>query len=296
MKRLILSFLVVSVLLLAACTAPTVTQTVTVTSTATLETTPIVTVTATTTSTITVTSTSTQTVTTTPPSVVEQGGRLPTCEVGDKWVWSYVMDETTYTLTEEVIGEEIVEGRDCYVIDMSFDPLLSYTHSDVSTITSMKYWQDKDTALYGVKTEQSYTYNGTVSTWTETYSYSPWSSLFPLEIGKEVETEVTATQYSDGSQIGDPVVTTEKYKVNSKEDVTVAAGTFSCWKIIIYDGDGSVTETIWWSDKVKSMVKMTDAEGSIGELQSFTTAPSTAPTLDQSQTSTPGNTGLEGDW
>jgi hypothetical protein len=80
MKRLILSFLVVSVLLLAACTAPTVTQTVTVTSTATLETTPIVTVTATTTSTITVTSTSTQTVTTTPPTTTP-----PTFDITGTW-------------------------------------------------------------------------------------------------------------------------------------------------------------------------------------------------------------------
>ena len=112
MKRFISLFLFVSVLLLTACTAPTVTRTVTVTSTATPETTPVVTITSTMTSTV--------TVTTTPPSVVEQAGRLPTWEVGDKWVWSYLMDETTYTLTEEIIGEETVEGRRCYVSDITY--------------------------------------------------------------------------------------------------------------------------------------------------------------------------------
>jgi hypothetical protein len=101
------------------------------------------------------------------------------------------------------------------------------------------------------------------------YSYDPWASLFPLEIGKEVETESTITQYFDGSQTGEPMVTTEKYRVDSKEDVTVAAGTFSCWKMIMSDGASNVTGTTWYSDKVKSMVKSIDAAGNIMmELQS----------------------------
>jgi hypothetical protein len=49
--------------------------------------------------------------------------------------------------------------------------------------------------------------------------------------------------------------------VDSKEDITVTAGIFSCWKIIMYDGAGNVTETMWYSNQVKSIVKMTDADG-----------------------------------
>jgi hypothetical protein len=198
-------------------------------------------------------------------------GQLPTCEMGDEWVWSYVEYGTTYTLTEEVIGEETVEGRDCYVLDMSFDPLISYTYDDtVSTFTGMKYWMDKASGLYGVKMEMSGTYNGTDFTMTTISSYSPWASLFPLEIGKEIETEMTTTQYFDGTQTGEPTVTTQKYRVDSKEDVTVAAGTFSCWKMIIYDGDGNVTQIVWWSDQVKSMIKSTDADGNtMTELLSY---------------------------
>ena len=200
-------------------------------------------------------------------------GQLPTYQVGDQWVWSYVMYETTYTLTDEVTGEETVEGRDCYVIDMLFDPVMSETYDDVvSTITSMKYWSDKATVLCGVKMESQGTYNGEAFTFTETYSYDPWASLFPLEIGKEIEMEKTTILYLyyNGSQIGDPTVTTEKYKIDSKEDVTVAAGTFSCWKIIMYDGEDNVTQTIWYSDQVESGVKGTDADGNtIMELQSY---------------------------
>lgn len=206
-----------------------------------------------------------------PACAVKPEGQLPTYEMGDRWVWSYVMGETTSTLIEEVTGEEMVEGRDCYVIDMSFDPTYSYTQDGVViTITSSKYWADKATALYGVKMEASGIYNGTAFTSTQTYSYNPWTSLFPLEVGKEVETGKTTTQYFNGSQVGDPMVTTEKYKVDSKEGVTVTAGTFSCWKIIIYDGAGNVTQTIWYSDQAKSTVKITDADGNaMMELQSY---------------------------
>lgn len=212
------------------------------------------------------------------PACQEEGGeeeaaegQLPTYQVGDQWVWSYAMEGKTYTLTEEITEEETVEGRDCYVTDMSFDPTISSTHDDVVyTMTGMKYWGDKATALYGVKMEQSVTGNGQVFTSTETYSYNPWTSLFPLEIGKEVEMEKTTVGYSNGNQAGDPRVTTEKYKIDIKENITVKAGTFSCWKIIMYDGAGNVTQTIWYSDQVRSAVKATDADGNtIMELKSY---------------------------
>ena len=201
----------------------------------------------------------------------EPGGQLPVLQVGDKWVWSFVMEETDYTLTEEVTGEEMVEGRDCYAIDMSFDPVISYTHDDVVyTTTSMTHWMDKVTGLLGVKTDTSIAGNGQTFTSSEIYSYDSWVSIFPLEIGKEVESEKTTTQYSNGSQMGAPVVVTEKYLVDSKEDVTVTAGTFHCWKIIMYDGAGNFTQNMWWSDEAKTIVKMIDTEhNATMELKSY---------------------------
>ncbi|GAI83244.1 unnamed protein product, partial [marine sediment metagenome] len=51
---------------------------------------------------------------------------------------------------------------------------------------------------------------------------------------------------------------------------TVTAGTFSCWKITYYDSALDTTQTMWWSDEVKTMVKSTDADGkTISELQSY---------------------------
>ena len=208
------------------------------------------------------------------PACVEEEapeGQLPTLQVGDQWVWSYVMDGTTYTVTEEVTGEETVEGRVCYVLDMSFDPVMSSTHDDVVyTTAGIKYWGDKATGLLGVKMEMTTTYNGQVITQSETYLYNPWTSLFPLEVGKEVETEKTTIYYFEGGQYGETKVSTEKYKVVSKENVTVTAGAFSCWKITYYDSALDTTQTMWWSDEVKTMVKSTDADGkTISELQSY---------------------------
>jgi hypothetical protein len=195
-------------------------------------------------------------------TAAEAEGQLPTWNTGDKWVWSYAMEGTTYTLTEEVTGEETVAGRSCYVIDMSFDPVISSTYNDVKyTVTSMKYWADKNTGLLGVKMEQTTTGGGQTFTSSTIYSYDPWIVLFPLEIGKEVEAAKTTTQYQNGSQSGDPIVGSEKYEVIGKEDITVTAGTFSCWKMNYYLDGSSVTQTMWYSDRVKSMIKSTDEAG-----------------------------------
>jgi len=198
-------------------------------------------------------------------------GQLPAFEVGDTWVWSYVMQGTTYTLTEEILGEEEVLGRDCYVIDMSFDPALTFPQEEgETTITGMKYWGDKATGIYEVKREISGSYDGAIFTTGIVSSYSSWESPFPLEIGKEVETEQTTTQYVGDNQAGEPTVTTQRYSVDSQEDITVTAGTFSCWKLIIYDGAGNIIQILWWSDEAKTIVKSVDGNGNtVMELLSY---------------------------
>jgi hypothetical protein len=197
-------------------------------------------------------------------------GQLPVFKVGDTWAWSYAMGEATYTLTEAVTGTETVEGRDCYVIEMSFDPAISSVHDEVVyTVTRMTYWADKLSGLIGVKQETEITGGGQSFTSLETYVYDPWIELFPLEIGKVLESEKTTSSYSHDVPMGDPVVTIEKYVVEGKEEITVTAGTFTCWKIVIYDGDGNVFVTMWYSDEAKSAVKMMSADGVEMELKSY---------------------------
>jgi hypothetical protein len=174
------------------------------------------------------------------------------------------MQGQSYTLTEECIGEERVEGRDCWVTDMAFDPLLTFPQAEgVSTVTEMTYWGDKATCFNEVKSELVGHFDGTEFTLTMISGYSSWASLFPLKIGNEVETEHTLTQYYNGSQAGEPVVSTLNYRVDGQETITVSAGTFSCWKLVLSDGEGNITQTAWWSAEVKSVVKSVDDNGNI---------------------------------
>jgi hypothetical protein len=198
-------------------------------------------------------------------------GELPDYKPGDTWVWDYTMQGENTVLTEEVMGEEVFEGRDCYVLHMSFDPILVFEQPEgTSNITSMKYWGDKATVFYEVKREISGIYDGTPFTMTMISSYDPWLSLFPLELGKELETEHTLTQYFEGTQSGEPTVSAQRYRVDSREEITVAAGTFDCWKLIIDDGAGNIIQTVWWSDEVISIVKSVDADGNtVMELLSY---------------------------
>lgn len=198
-------------------------------------------------------------------------GQLPVLKVGDTWTWSYVMGGTDYMLTETVTGIETVNERACYVIDMSFDPAIESVHDGtVYTVTEMTYYGDKISGLIGTKMETTVTGNGQSYKSYETYSYDPWIVLFPLEIGKVLETSKTTTQYMGDVQAGEPVVISERYVVEGKEQVTVAAGTFTCWKIVIYDGDGNVIVTMWYSDEAKSAARMIEpaTDGSM-ELESY---------------------------
>jgi len=201
----------------------------------------------------------------------EPEGQLPVLQVGDQWVWQYEMEGKSYTLTEEVIGEENVEGRDCYVIEMAFDPVMTSTHEGVVyTTVGMRYWSDKATGLLGVKHEYTTATNELTYTSCMMYSYNPWTSLFPLKVDKEVELEKTATNYFENEQYGEPEVATERYAVVGREDITVAAGTFSCWEITYYDSSSGFTQIMLWSDEVKTMIKSVDQDGNIiMELQSY---------------------------
>jgi hypothetical protein len=198
-------------------------------------------------------------------------GQLPTFEMGDTWVFSYMVGGADSTLTEEVIGEEEMGGRECYVLDMTFDPPLTYAQTEgESIVTGMTYWGDKATAFCEIRRDMAGSYGDTEFTLSLVFSYSSWESLFPLEVGKEVETEQTITQYYNDSLTGEPIVNAERFVVESREVVSVTAGTFDCFKIVIYDGEGAIMQIVWWTDEVKSMVKSDDGSGNtIMELLSY---------------------------
>lgn len=178
-----------------------------------------------------------------PPA--EEEGALPTLHVGDHWVYKMTSDPYLYTWTVEVTGQETIDGRDCYVVDALIHPPVK------GVVTDIRCWIQKDT-FWVVKTQISGEYTGFSYIVSADYSIEG-PPLFPLEVGKEVE--ITETSTITTTMLGETETEIERYtrtyNVEKIEDITVAAGTFRCFKVVTYDEYFDTWSTAWYSDKVK---------------------------------------------
>ena len=185
-------------------------------------------------------------------------GRLPILHVGDWWIMESVFNETTYTVTQNVTGE----GPDYYIMYSEYDPPL------MGEINGTQ-WIDKSTmnpvTMQGTgeytyeNTTIPYTYDGTIF-----YTYKG-GVLFPLIVGKELnQTEtytMTSTMIIDDTPYTNEYNYTSTYavKVEAVENVTVPAGTFTCFKANMWNAtSGDLMYTMWYSDEAKSWVKYID--------------------------------------
>jgi len=171
-------------------------------------------------------------------------GALPILSVGDKWVMKMISGGNESTATTEVIGEDIVDGKDCYIATISMDPY------------SSKEWVDK-TTLFPIKNESS---GGTT-----TYSYQfVGDMLYPLQINKECQVVETITSTIKETGESNTETNTYMFKVENIEQITVPAGTFKCFKIVMYDKNGTPVITEWESDETKMyMVKGVDPQNDV---------------------------------
>lgn len=104
-----------------------------------------------------------------------------------------------------------------------------------------------------------------------TYDYS--ENLWPIEIGKVInvnETDIISTFILDETDIE---TETRNYsiKVEVQEEITVPAGTFTCFKLVEYTEDGTLKKISWHLDNVKFLyVKMVNPiTGETNELLSY---------------------------
>jgi len=195
-----------------------------------------------------------------------QEGALPTLNLGDRWVYTITTDGHRHTWTEEVTGEEMLAGRDCYVDDVSIDPPFA------GIVSSARGWFEKET-LMTLGLQMSGEFMGFPYVVSEDTSYEG-PPLFPLEVGKQVESTVTSTVTMTimGETETETETSSSTLEVEKIEDITVTAGTFRCFKIVRYDEYGTAVWTTWYSDKVKNSrgVKSIDNEtGETMELQSY---------------------------
>jgi len=188
---------------------------------------------------------------------------LPTFEIGNAWEYRWMTGGSEYTLTTVVMDEGVVDGKEYWGTVSSISP-------DFPDLTSMTTKIDKATHL---KLEQETQYTTYSMVRSSSYEF-PEGPYWPLEVGKEIEviasTTTTITNVDTGATDIGTETTTGISKVEKVEEITVAAGTFTSFKVVDYDEFGKKLRTWWHSDEVKWTVKQRDnINGDILELKSY---------------------------
>ena len=179
-----------------------------------------------------------------PACTPKVNGAMPRYAAGDNWVYRWVTGGQTYTVTTTVTGQDSVDGEDCLVFETTFDP----AYQSVVSITNKYKKSNLDLVFIDYKTDKpdgSFT-----SIVVEAHTDKPF---YPLEVNKVV----TETDYQEITFGNESIATSENStlifatRVEKIESVRVAAGTFSCFKVLKYDDTGNITSISWRSDKVK---------------------------------------------
>jgi len=191
-------------------------------------------------------------------TLVISEGLLPTLYAGDTWVFREVDKGNTYTRTETITSEEGMEGKDCYVKKITYNPPMD------GWILEETQWLEKAT-LRPVVSLISTTLgaSGLNMMRSVIYSREITGTEWPYQTGNEfsIKESWERTDFISGQPFvatGDSTIT---YKCTDVEDVTVEADTFRCFKIIAYE-NGQATTEYWYSYKAKTFVKthgITDA-------------------------------------
>lgn len=200
-------------------------------------------------------------------TLVVKEGILPVLSIGDKWTVKWKIDVFEYNVTMEVMGEDITDGKNCYVMQATFEPAFQ----GIVTSANIKYekatMQEVRMQMSGKVQDQTFV---SATAYSHTLSGSP---LYPITVGTENKVVTTETQTI--TVAGQKQTQTNTHTVISKvekiEDVILPAGTFRCFKIVRYDEQGKVLSTSWACDKTKIDIKNVEsgANGLTVELVSY---------------------------
>ena len=171
---------------------------------------------------------------------------------GTTWVYdvNYGMEATVGTVA--VTGEGKVGTTDCYVTTTTYDVAPSRAHPQSEVVLAEeRNWLSKST-LDKEKSESDMLLLGTMGmTAITTTIYTGGTHGAPYLVGQ-------TWTYDDLRHLEPPLTAdaTENWEaeVVAQENITIPAGTFSCYKIE-YRLAGSVVTTEWWSADVLGVVK-----------------------------------------
>ena len=199
----------------------------------------------------------------------------PILEVGDSWTLALTSNEANYNLTMTVIGKETVNNVSCYVMKLVFEPEIPIAEKAVSK--EMTWWLANST-LHLLKMEGKahvHAYGWDLP-FVEEHFYTFQGEPF-LTVGNEYnetdnrELNVYCPPPTSILFEHDETNTITRIKVEAVENITVPAGTFSCYKIVTYDESGqNIVSMRWFSMKAKTAVRIENYD--TGEFEIFETA------------------------
>jgi hypothetical protein len=181
-------------------------------------------------------------------------GVLPALNIGDQWVYRLLDGGVIYTATERVVGEELIDGKSCYVEEITYDPAFN-------GVSKQTFWREKAT-LSTLRYQYSFVVSDVTVTCSGVYKIqSSGDNNWPLAVGKQWTENETITETCKALWATDTQTYAHNYsyKVDMVENITVGAGTFRCYKISVYES-GQLVYTNWYSDKIKNFVRSDDIE------------------------------------
>jgi len=197
----------------------------------------------------------------------------PTLEVGNSWTQALTSNKASYNLTMTVTGKEIVNNVSCYAMKLVFEPESPLANKGVSK--EMTWWLDNST-LHLVKVNGKAHAYGYDLTFVEKHFYTFQGGLFLTVGNTHNETDNRKMDVYGPPPTNllfkhEETTATTRIRVEAVENITVPAGTFSCYKLVTYDETGQNTLSIrWFSIEAKTAVKTENYE--MGEFEMFETA------------------------
>jgi len=188
-------------------------------------------------------------------------GAVPTQSVGDYWVYdcSYTggkIELHTCELTVTVTGEEAIGEEACYMSAGVFEPAATREAADMPltlNIETADIWTSKAKLVYLKMSSAIAELPGLPSTvtWTLAGDYG-----YPFSEGQTWSGSVRVV-----AGVLDEITDLE-FEVLGLETITVPAGTFDCWHLVVSESGspGTYVNEYWINtDEVKSVVKEVEA-------------------------------------
>ncbi len=192
-----------------------------------------------------------------------QEGMAPILATGDIWIQGgFNLNDVEYTKTVKIIGEDNVQEKECYIAEVTHDPPIIPNAIAAIEKSNMDI----------LRIQASGEFNEMPFSSDTIYTYTYSEPQYPIYVGKTWEE--TKTIETITTMLGETGINTSEekinYKVESLDEVVVPADSFTCFRIVSHDNDGQKLHTYWYSNMVKSNVKIVNHEtGETVELLSY---------------------------